>query len=731
MGASWLVALLLVAGEVRKETWEDGTPRAEYEVVVQRGRELKDGPYRSWHANGTLASEGRYEKDLPVGRWKLYHEDGALAEEGSYVRGERQAAWETFHPGGKRASKGRYEQGRRVQQWSFWQEDGKPDESRSGVYEPVDLRLADGRTLSGERLDLRLHGAWRGHWADGQVLFTGSFVRGRREGNWLFFLPDGSASSSLSLHYSADVASGPAALSVPAAAGAPLSIAAGALGPPPDAEGLERDLDAVLAARTAQDLEGVLKKSRWAAAGTQALPLVLRRLVAQDAESVPGRAAIGRLEASVLRMLCHGHVLLPGQPEVPPGAEAARELQRTWAALWAATSSDVWFWRVELPITPTDDPWFLRERPARALLTALATPTPPPVYARRGVGKDDPVRASVAEALVWLARNQRPDGSWSSSLGLPSESDVFDEGVTALALLALMGAGEAPDSPPVANGLGYLIVRQGPVNGLIPGVMRSHDWMYMHCLATLALAEAQSLRPSPMLRERLALAVEVIFAARNPGGGWRYDSPPNGESDTSITAWAVSALFAARTAGIEGEYQAAFDSVLAWIETLTEPVTGRIGYMQAGELSARTTENESFPREKGEALTGAGLFVRRMLGVPLADPFVKKQLALLEALPPLWDPEGGAVDEYYVFYAAHALALCGPEAGVRWRKGLQEYVRAQEKTSEQRGSWPPVGVWAYCGGRVYSTAMLTLALTAPYRLTLPETDPKSKPKGKK
>ena len=107
MGAEWIAVLALSLGEVRKQTWEDGSPRAEYEVVVTGGRERKSGPYRAWHRNGTLAVEGNYEEDRPVGRWKEYHANGALAAEGSYVRGERMAHWESFHANGKRASKGR------------------------------------------------------------------------------------------------------------------------------------------------------------------------------------------------------------------------------------------------------------------------------------------------------------------------------------------------------------------------------------------------------------------------------------------------------------------------------------------------------------------------------------------------------------------------------------------------------------------------------------------------
>jgi len=33
------------------------------------------------------------------------------------------------------------------------------------------------------------------------------------------------------------------------------------------------------------------------------------------------------------------------------------------------------------------------------------------------------------------------------------------------------------------------------------------------------------------------------------------------------------------------------------------------------------------------------------------------------------------------------------------------------------GSWPSVGVWGSYGGKVYATAMLTMALQAPFRTT--------------
>ncbi|HEX6885505.1 MAG TPA: hypothetical protein VF530_19185, partial [Planctomycetota bacterium] len=115
----WLLALALplglAAGETRRETWPDGAPRAEYEVELKGGREVRSGPYRAWHEGGSLASEGSFADDRETGRWRFYHVEGKPAAEGSFARGERVGPWETFHPDGTRASRGRYDKGRRAE----------------------------------------------------------------------------------------------------------------------------------------------------------------------------------------------------------------------------------------------------------------------------------------------------------------------------------------------------------------------------------------------------------------------------------------------------------------------------------------------------------------------------------------------------------------------------------------------------------------------------------------
>jgi hypothetical protein len=372
-----------------------------------------------------------------------------------------------------------------------------------------------------------------------------------------------------------------------------------------------------------------------------------------------------------------------------------------------------------------DGDTLLVDRPFVRAFAAIRTPLlPPPLLARRFEPRDTRAEGPLRLALDWLARGQHEDGHWSANLDGGSKRDWshHDAGITALAVLALLGAGRTPeDSPAVANGVRWLLAEQGAGNGRIPLEIVSHDWIYGHAIATLALCEASAMAPSAHLRKRVQAAVDLLFAARNPFGAWRYNLPPDGDNDTSVTAWATAALFVARTAGFTGDFDAALEGARSWIDLVTEPATGRVGYDVMGSLSSRFEQDSRFRREDGEAMTAAGLFVRRLTGVGSKDEAVLKGVALLRAKPPRWEPSEFCIDEYYFYYGAQAMALCGTLARP-WEAGLDAIVRAQNGNERERGSWDPIGVWAEVGGRVYSTALLALALEAPYRYALPDPD---------
>jgi hypothetical protein len=169
------------------------------------------------------------------------------------------------------------------------------------------------------------------------------------------------------------------------------------------------------------------------------------------------------------------------------------------------------------------------------------------------------------------------------------------------------------------------------------------------------------------------------------------------------------------------EDPAAREGVHQWLLKVTDPDTGRVGYVMRGTGPARRAGNvERFPGSKSEAMTAAACAVR-LFWPPNDEPSraqLKKGLGLLEALPPRWAPDG-SIDLVYWQWGAMAAARAGGSVALVWERALDEQlVPAQRKDGDPcdfRGSFDPVDAWGAEGGRVYSTATAALALLAAHR----------------
>ncbi len=226
---------------------------------------------------------------------------------------------------------------------------------------------------------------------------------------------------------------------------------------------------------------------------------------------------------------------------------------------------------------------------------------------------------------------------------------LFDPGVTGLALWALLGAG-VTDSATVRHGLDYLLKTQD-TDGVI-GSQRSHSFQSYHAFATIALAEGANVEP------------------------------------------------------------ATYDGVARWIDSMTDPVFGQIGYNYPGGSSARPEgRQEIYLAEKSQAMTAAGAWCRQLLGgAAHASETLPKSIELCMRILPTWNL--GGRDQLYHQFGSLAVYQHDAKAWRKWEKALRKvYVAAQETN----GSWPPTGVWGGDGGRVYSTAMAVLSLLTPYR----------------
>ena len=351
---------------------------------------------------------------------------------------------------------------------------------------------------------------------------------------------------------------------------------------------------------------------------------------------------------------------------------------------------------------------------------------------RAGRGVDQALR----DGLEWLKNHQSPDGYWDCDDYMNNhvhegvcECDgaghaPHDVGVTGLALLAFLGEGnttsEGDYKDVVAKGIGWLREIQDPDTGLF-GEMSSHEFLYNHALASLAVCEAYYASKSPLLKRTAQRAIYYIQRARNPYGAWRYDVPPIGDQDTSVSAWMVCALRSAEAAGLEID-KAAYDGAMNWLDEVTDTGTGRVGYDDTGSRSARVSGvNDHFPPEKGEAMTSAALLCRFLLGQdPKEAPIMTKHADLMLKTLPEWDPEGLGCDMYYWYWGTYAMLHTGGESWGVWKKSVLEAARSSlAGAGDDKGSWEPTGPWGSFGGRVYSTALMALCLEAELRLIWP------------
>jgi hypothetical protein len=347
----------------------------------------------------------------------------------------------------------------------------------------------------------------------------------------------------------------------------------------------------------------------------------------------------------------------------------------------------------------------------------------PPVYADRVAGRRAAAAAArggsleteraVQAALAWLAAAQSSDGRWNAARhGGGVERSVqghhrhgagakSDHGVTGLALLAFLGAGNTHQdggySETVARGLRFLVERQR-ADGSLAGDAEFFAALYCHGMAAIALAECCAMTGDASLRPPLEKAVRYTLSMQSPAtGGWRYAAGDKG--DTSQLGWQVMLLTSARQAGLTG-----LESAEARARTFLQSVSsGRSG----GLAAYRPGERPSV------AMTAEALVCRLFLGMPADHPCVGEAVDLLARSP----PQPRSPNAYAWYYATLASFHVGGPQWEAWNLQLQAALLPLQRreSSGLDGSWDPDPVWGGHGGRVYSTAMAAMTLEVYYR----------------
>jgi HEAT repeat protein len=343
-----------------------------------------------------------------------------------------------------------------------------------------------------------------------------------------------------------------------------------------------------------------------------------------------------------------------------------------------------------------------------------------------GARANDPLSGPLA-SLVAL---QRPDGSW------PAADDGWTlavPGVTGLAILALLGAGHStvegdPYAGPLRRGLAYLGGDQdeeGFIGPRVPHAVASHG------LATLALVEGWAADASPEVLGWARKALAHIYVARNPYFVWRYGVKP-GDNDTFVTICMAQAIEAAERCNAAAAWAKAppifvldaeaQDGIRAWVNKMTDPDYGWVGYISRGGPPGRYVGEAGGPASKSDhapTITAGAVLLRLMLGDPPKSDPVVKALPLIAPELPAWPGSEPQADLLRWWYGSLVFARLPKDPRAKpWEKALTAAAtsaladpRLQERT---RFGW--------IGGEAFARALAVLCLVAGSARTALEAD---------
>lgn len=348
---------------------------------------------------------------------------------------------------------------------------------------------------------------------------------------------------------------------------------------------------------------------------------------------------------------------------------------------------------------------------------------------RRHGGTPEALQA-IARGVDWLLRHQGEDGLWDAdgfearcAPGGPRCSgrgrgqhgeDVpcpFDEAISGLCTLALLGAGHLPgDGSEAGTALERALARLAGTRD---------TWATP--LALEALAEAEVLERHGRFAPDVQRLAAALLARRQPDGAWGYAAPMRRGSDVPTTALVVPALLAARDAGVALPADLA-PRVEAWLGALEED-DGRLAYLAQGRAYGYTPT-----RDNGHAAAA----LRELLEAGTQGARHAAHLRLLAQHPPEWTlgfremmvPGRGRVTVQVGhlsllawWYGSVGSFQRGGSAWTRWWASLRAaLLPKQVHAGCAAGSWPPEGTYErQTGGRVMATALAVLALQEPLR----------------
>ncbi|MEO8615554.1 MAG: prenyltransferase/squalene oxidase repeat-containing protein [Luteolibacter sp.] len=303
------------------------------------------------------------------------------------------------------------------------------------------------------------------------------------------------------------------------------------------------------------------------------------------------------------------------------------------------------------------------------------------------------VDPAVEKALRYLARMQQPDGSFPDRYG-------DSTGIPALVGMAFLSKGHLPTEGPYVEALNrcidFVLANQNP-EGLFEKGNAGTGPMYAHNISTLFLSEVSGM-VDPGRQEKIAKALppalslilraQAVKKDERNRGGWRYH-PGSKDSDTSCSGWALMALRSAKLNGAAVP-DAAINDAVGYLKRHQDAKSGCFGY-------SATTDH-------ADTLTGMGLLCLELCGKHGTPETIKAADYMMTTFRKI---PGSQFQFYGNYYNSQGAFQIG---GRYWEEFAPWMYDTYLKKQESDGSWNSSEA-----GRIYGTAMMTLAFTVPYR----------------
>ncbi|MBL7110843.1 MAG: hypothetical protein ISS19_02740 [Bacteroidales bacterium] len=181
-----------------KEYYSGGSLKAEGNY--DNGK--KTGAWKYYHVNGKIEQTGVYNKEgKPEGTWRWYYDSGQLLREENYYRGKKDGLSEEYDEEGILIEQGEYLDGLEDGPWfqligDFYQRGSYRDGLRTGLWVSYQLHKGEKGTDSlvifkGDFLEDLPDGKHSYYWDNGKVRDEGTYVIGKKEGDWIKYNYDG------------------------------------------------------------------------------------------------------------------------------------------------------------------------------------------------------------------------------------------------------------------------------------------------------------------------------------------------------------------------------------------------------------------------------------------------------------------------------------------------------------------------------------------------------------